>query len=347
MKVLVTGALGFVGSHLAEYLLKQGYEIIGVDLPSAPRDFVIPGIKYFFCDLSDAEKTNKLFVQDIFKDVKKCFHLAAFFDFTFSRDIIINNNVWATDNMCRYFADVDVEDKVFVLYSSGAIYDDTYKKCVADENFPVYVRTAYAHSKLLQELALIRFFSKKPEAFNPIILRPAAIVGPRSRYGAAKIFEGIAKGWLQFFVGRKNLRSALVDIEDMVRATHFLSNYDWQELQNASNKVVPVFNVVNSSKYTFEELMLYLADVLYPTHNSKIYKFHMPILGVELAAFWQNLLVSWFGGRPKLSKELGYFFKYEMAMTSKLLKSLGFEFLHNNKNAIARAADWYIKEGWA
>ena len=71
-RVLVTGVAGLLGSHLADSLLNEGYEVIGVDnLIGGYKDNIPSGVKYTFGDTSDLDLMLK-----ITKGVDVVFHAA-------------------------------------------------------------------------------------------------------------------------------------------------------------------------------------------------------------------------------------------------------------------------------
>jgi len=76
MKVLITGITGFVGSHLAEYLLKQGYEVYGIVRHRSKMDNIshIKGLHLLVADLRDANSIEKALMESTPKFI---FHLAA------------------------------------------------------------------------------------------------------------------------------------------------------------------------------------------------------------------------------------------------------------------------------
>ena len=72
MKIMITGVAGFIGSNLADFLLKEGYEVIGIDnLAYGVRDQVPQGVKFFKCDILNNE------IYDLFSGIDVVFHLAA------------------------------------------------------------------------------------------------------------------------------------------------------------------------------------------------------------------------------------------------------------------------------
>lgn len=348
-KVLVTGACGFVGSHLVDMLINRDYEVVATDLAKSPKDFLNSKAVFFPADFSRAEDVKRLFKAKETEGLKIVFHVGAIFDFSPPESVMYGNNVVGTYNICRYFAEhLSKEEKLLILYSSGAIYGDTSSVVSAEEGFEPRPQHAYERSKFEQEKVLADFINARySKAFKSIIIRPAAIIGPRSRYGAAKIIQMIAAGQLQFFLGKKNLRVAAVHVKDIAAATVYLAEFDWQKLASISYSEIPAFNVVDDSRYTYEELITYVADLLKNSHNVRILRFHMPIGIIRPLVWWQEYLAKKFQTRPLLNQALLDFFKMPMTMNNHLLKSIGFTFQYpDTKAAIADTIHWYLKEKW-
>ena len=75
-QVLVTGAAGFIGSHVCQHLLKAGYQVIGLDdLSGGFRDYVPAGVKFVRGSITDVALVQKLYAGHKFEHV---FHLAAY-----------------------------------------------------------------------------------------------------------------------------------------------------------------------------------------------------------------------------------------------------------------------------
>src|SRR6185312_11570597 len=85
MKILVTGAAGFIGMHVAERLLARGDEVVGIDNLNAYYDVALkqarldrlgerPGFRFLKLDIADAEAIGELFRQE---RIQRVVHLAA------------------------------------------------------------------------------------------------------------------------------------------------------------------------------------------------------------------------------------------------------------------------------
>jgi UDP-glucose 4-epimerase len=128
MKALVTGCAGFIGSHLVDKLLEQGYEVIGIDCFT---DYYSREIKEV--NISNALKhKNFEFIEgdilnrDKFPDVDYVFHLAAQAgvraSWSKSFEIYSKNNVQATQKLLEFYKDREI--KKFVYASSSSVYGD-------------------------------------------------------------------------------------------------------------------------------------------------------------------------------------------------------------------------------
>lgn len=132
MNILVTGAAGFFGSNLCEYLLKKGHQVVGVD---NFNDYYSPAIKeYNIKEFKDHDnfRLHRIDILD-FNDLDDIFekdgsfdaviHLAAWAGVTYSIDhpgLYVRNNVEGTVNM----AELSVKHKIpcFIFASTSSVY---------------------------------------------------------------------------------------------------------------------------------------------------------------------------------------------------------------------------------
>src|ERR671910_247077 len=185
MKVLVTGVAGFVGSHLAEKLLSENYDIVGVDkfLDNYPRRFKQKNLasflkhpKFKFLE-EDLLNVN---LGEILKDVSYVFHLAAqpgvrsswgdeFTEYS-------QNNIMATQLLLE--AGKESRVKKIVYASSSSVYGDTDDLPMREEGNTRPV-SPYGVSKLAAEHLCYLYW--KAYGVPTVSLRFFTVYGPRQR----------------------------------------------------------------------------------------------------------------------------------------------------------------------
>ena len=181
MKALVTGCAGFIGSHLVDKLLEQGYKVIGIDCFT---DYYHQEIKEK--NISNALKNNnfKLIEEDImnmdnFPEVDYVFHLAAQAgvraSWGKSFEIYTRNNIEATQKLLEFYKDREI--KKFVFASSSSVYGDTELPMKEDSLLkPV---SPYGVTKLASENLCYLYW--KNYGVPTISLRYFTVYGPRQR----------------------------------------------------------------------------------------------------------------------------------------------------------------------
>ncbi len=182
MKIIVTGCAGFIGSHLTEYLVKCGYEVLGLDnLSTGKKKFMSNFInkKNFDFKKVDLYKSN---INKYFANAKTVFHLAANADV---KNGLNNPDKDLKQNTIVTFKILEAMriNKVKNIYfsSTGSIYGepDTFPT-KEDAKFPIQT-SLYGSSKLACE-GLIQAYSKGYN-LNAFIFRFVSIFGPRYTHG--------------------------------------------------------------------------------------------------------------------------------------------------------------------
>ena len=128
MKALVTGCAGFIGSHLTERLLRDGFDVIGIDCFTDyyPREYKDKNIKNALEDERFTLIEQDIRSMDAFPDVNYVFHQAAQAGVrkSWGRDFEIYawDNILATQRLLEYYKDCGI--KKFVYASSSSVYGD-------------------------------------------------------------------------------------------------------------------------------------------------------------------------------------------------------------------------------
>ena len=120
-QVLVTGAAGFIGSHVAAHLVRQGHQVVGLDdLSGGFRDHIPAGVNFIQGSITDTALVGKIFAEHKFQYV---FHLAAYAAeglSHFIKHFNYTNNLLGSVNLIN--AAVNHGVKCFVFTSSIAVY---------------------------------------------------------------------------------------------------------------------------------------------------------------------------------------------------------------------------------
>lgn len=178
MKVLVTGADGFIGSHLTEMLLEQGYNVKALSYYNSFNNWgwleslEHPNLEVITGDVRDAH-----FCKHITKDIEIIFHLAALIAIPYSYvapDSYVDTNIRGTLNICQAAKENNV--KRVIVTSTSEVYG-TAKYVPIDENHPKQPQSPYSATKIGADAMALSFYN----AFDlPIVVaRPFNTYGPR------------------------------------------------------------------------------------------------------------------------------------------------------------------------
>lgn len=176
--VLVTGGAGFIGSHVADELLKRGYEVVVLDdLSGGFRDNVNPRARFFQGSIVDETLVQRLFAEWRFSHV---FHLAAYAAeglSHFIRKFNYENNLIGSTNLINAAVNYDV--KCFVFTSSIAVYGQN--QLPMTENMVPEPEDPYGIAKYAVEMDLKA--AKRLFGLNSIVFRPHNVYGERQNIG--------------------------------------------------------------------------------------------------------------------------------------------------------------------
>lgn len=147
MRFLITGAAGFLGSALANRLVRLGYQVRGLDdLSTGDPQALLPEVHFIRGDVNDRPK-----LWTLLQDVDCVYHLAA--RVSVPESVLYPReyntvNVGGTVTLMEAMRDVGVHR--VVLASSGAVYGDQKRQPMA-EDLPPFPSSPYAVSKLSAE----------------------------------------------------------------------------------------------------------------------------------------------------------------------------------------------------
>jgi UDP-glucuronate 4-epimerase len=226
MKILVTGSAGFVGSNVAEALLKRGDEVVGID---NFNDYYHPSLKeyrngeleknsnyrVYRIDIENVEDLKKVFEEN---KIDKVCHLAAQAGVRYSID---NPYVYGTTN-CSGFINVihlakESGIKHFVYASSSSVYGDNEKVPYSEDDIVEQPVSLYAATKRANELFAYTYHHLYE--MNTIGLRFFTVYGPAGRPDMAyfKFADKMVKGEeIEVYNYGKDLKRDFTYIDDIV-----------------------------------------------------------------------------------------------------------------------------------
>ena len=201
-KVLVTGADGFIGSHLVELLLSEGYEVRALSVYNSfnywgwLEDVHHPNLEVVCGDVRDPN-----YCREIMQGCDTVLHLAALIAIPYSYvapDSYVDTNIKGTLNICQAARDLGVER--VVVTSTSEVYG-TAQYVPIDEKHPRQPQSPYSATKIGADAIAMSFYN----AFNlPVVIaRPFNTYGPRQSARAIipTIITQIANGIREIKVG--------------------------------------------------------------------------------------------------------------------------------------------------
>lgn len=202
-KVLVTGSDGFIGSHLTEELVKQGYEVKAFVyynsfntwgwLDTLPKE-IMEHIEIFQGDIRDPHG-----VKEAMKGCKAVFHLAALIAIPFSYhspDTYVDTNIKGTLNILQ--AARELEPGRVLVTSTSEVYG-TAQYVPIDEKHPYQGQSPYSATKIGAD--------RLAESFYRSFQMPITIVRPFNTYGPRQSARAVIPTIItQLLSGKKEIR---------------------------------------------------------------------------------------------------------------------------------------------
>ena len=201
--ILVTGADGFIGSHLTELLVREGYNVKAL---SQYNSFNYWGwLEDVACrdqiEVLNGDVRDPHYCKHITKGVDTVFHLAALIAIPYSYvapESYVDTNIKGTLNICQAALENGIER---IIHTSTSEVYGTAQYVPIDEKHPLQAQSPYSASKIGADAIAMSFFN----AFNlPLtIARPFNTYGPRQSARAVipTIISQIASGQKKIALG--------------------------------------------------------------------------------------------------------------------------------------------------
>lgn len=315
MKVLLTGCSGFLGSHIAEELVKNNYEVYGLIRKTSKLEWIkkLP-LKLVYGDLEDK---NSLFEATQGKEA--VIHSAGFIrgkDYTKFYEV----NVEGTRNILE--ASLKNGVKKFIYISSQAAAGPSLGKKEKTEEEEAQPVSEYGKSKLQAEKEVL----KAKDKIDVVVLRMASIYGPRDRE-TLLLFSYFMKG-VKIYFGSGEMYFSLIYVKDAAKAV--------RKTLEKQVKSGSIYFVSDGIPYNLS----YFYDVLSNVTGKKAITLRIPIFLLRfLSDFFKNSSFS-----PDKVKDIEM--KYWLVSSDKVVKELEYQAEYTLKKGLWETINWYKKMGW-
>lgn len=324
MKVLITGATGFLGSHLAEKLIQDGHQVRAVVRRSSKTDF----LQKIGAELAPASLETGEGLGDAVKGVDAVVHGAAVVKARTAQEFQ-DVNAGGTRRVLDSVREHAPGIRRFVLISSLAAHgfgeNGEPRPVDADPN-PV---TFYGHSKLAAERAVLEAKDDLPVT----IIRPPAIYGPRDTE-MFKFFQIVNTGVCTFLGSAEN-RLSLVYAPCCARAITTVLEKD-----HPSGRV---YFVEDGRRYTQREF----AEAVERALGKRAIKFSVPIGVVKVAALGGDLY-SKLANKAVIftSDKVNELREQQVCEGREIRDELGWQPEVQLDEGARRTVSWYREQGW-
>lgn len=254
--MLVTGADGFIGSHLVEFLVAQGARVTGLSQYNSLNSWgwledvsCLDQISVITGDIRDSH-----FCDELTKDIDVIFHLAALIAIPYSYrapEAFIDTNVKGTLNLCQSAVRNSVSK--FIHTSTSEVYG-TAQYVPIDENHRIMPQSPYSASKVGADAVAISFY--RSFSLPMVIARPFNTYGPRQSARAVipTIITQIARNKTEISLGDLSPTRDFTFVEDTCRGFLAIA-----ELENACGEV---FHIGSNHEICVGQLLSLVSEIM-------------------------------------------------------------------------------------
>lgn len=321
MRAFITGASGFVGTHLVNKLLKNNWSVRILihknNISDSKNCEVIPG------DIGE-----KKLMEDALKETDVLFHLAAALGGSLiDRNEFYRINAAGTENVLDAAFKAGV--KKAVHFSSAGVLGAVRNNNAVDEAYPPHPISPYDQSKLEGEKIALN----RAKEGNPVlVIRPGWVYGPGDRR-TFKLIRAIARKKF-ILVTRGLARQTPVFIDDLLQGV-------LQCVEQGRDG--EIYNIAGDEVLTVRQIVENIAAAT----NSTIPKLTLPLFPTKVAAWKLEKAFRLFKKEaPLTSGKLAFFIHPKPLSIQKAALELGFAPQTLFQEGMAQTVNWYREQGW-
>jgi dihydroflavonol-4-reductase len=329
LRVLVTGATGFTGGHLARALAARGYTVRALVRPAAvdasrTRSLRDAGVALAAGDLTDAAS-----LEAATRDIDVVYHIAALY-----REAGLPDEVYRAVNASAVRAIVEAAARAgtrrVVHCSTVGVHGDV-EHPPANEDAPIKPGDIYQRTKVEGEHVAREAGART--GVDVVIARPTGIYGPGDRR-LLKLFRGVTRRRF-VILGDGRIYYHLTYVDDLVEGFRLCG-----EVPAAAGRT---YILAGGEVTTLNELVARIAAAA----GVEQIRWHLPVWPFWLAGAICEGICAPFGIAPPLyRRRVDFFTKSRAFDISRARAELGFAPSVGLDEGIRRTLDWYKREGW-
>lgn len=316
MKILITGAAGFLGLHLAGYFSNKNHQLILLDISDYP-----PHEYSDSCRLEIGDVRDEIVVDKLCKEVDVIIHGAAALPLWSTREIFSTNKE-GTRNILKQALKNKVKQVIFI--SSTAVYGVPKKHPIVETD-PLVGVGAYGQSKIEAESICQKYREK---GLLVTIIRPKTFIGTH-RLGVFEIlYDWVKDGKKIPVIGNGNNRYQLLDVDDLAEAIYLFAT------AKKKNRFNQNFNIGAEKFGSVSQDLQALFD--FAKSGSTIIK--TPARPIKI--------ILWLLEKLKLSPLYQWIYdtadKDSYVSINRLVKTLNWRPRYSNAQALIKSYRWYL-----
>ena len=255
-EILVTGADGFIGSHLVELLYAQGYNVRALSQYNSFNNW--GWLEEISCqdkiEIISGDIRDPFFCREIMKDIDYVFHLAALIAIPYSYiapQSYVETNIVGTLNICQ----AALENKVKkVIHTSTSEVYGTALYVPIDEKHPLQPQSPYSASKIGADAMAMSYYNSFD--LQVVVARPFNTYGPRQSARAVipTIISQIASGKKEIKLGDMTPTRDFNFVKDTCKALYSLLSVD--------AAVGNTINIGSNTEISIKELFYTINEIM-------------------------------------------------------------------------------------
>jgi len=320
-RALVTGASGFIGSHLVQDLIRHGWQVRVLShnrTPDWPRE----------CEVIRGDITDPTSLQEPMRQVHTVFHLAAALGAAqLDRRGFARVNVDGTANLLSAAREHGAAR--FIHFSSAGVLGRVEPEKTADEDTACRPQDIYDLTKLEAERLVLEEAEDGPSV---IVVRPGWVYGPGDRR-TFKLIGAIARR--RFLLVTRGLAwQTPVHIDDLIQGTLLCA-----EKASAGS----LYHLAGPETLTVREIV----DTIANAAGTRVPRLTLPLFPVKVAAWKLDKSFRLFHREAPLTPgKLAFFIHPKPLSSRKAQQELGYAPLTDFRTGMARTIAWYRENEW-